>query len=330
MPPMSAERPAPPPDLLQVLREGRDFVLATHRGPDGDALGGALALMLALHAQGKQAHLVAPTMPGDHYRWMPGCEQLVTELAAPPEVAVVIDCDSPSRLGDLQDGILAARVLVQVDHHSGPPCGHIQYVDPAASASSCLVWRLLEALQWPVTPEIATCLYVGIATDTGFFRFENTNAEALGICASLVELGAEPYRIAELVHDSRPLRRLQLTGRALMSLESAADGRIVWGVLTPEDYAATGCNAADTETIIDLFKQAEHQEVCVLFKTPRDAGKWQVSLRSRTLDVAAVARQYGGGGHARAAGFDYEGDLAEVRSSLLKALTSALEQAEAG
>lgn len=327
---MAAEPPAPPPELLEVLRDKSDFVLATHRGPDGDALGGALALMLALQAQDKQARLVAPTMPGDHYLWMPGCDQLTTELEAPPEVAVVIDCDSPSRLGELQDDILGASLLVQVDHHSGPPCGHVQYVDTTASASSCLIWRVLQALQWPITSDIATCLYVGIATDTGFFRFENTNAEAHAICASLVTLGAAPYRIAELVHDSRPLRRLQLTGRALMSLEGAAGGRIVWGVLTPEDYAATGCNAADTETIIDLFKQAEHQEVCVLFKTPRDPGKWQVSLRSRSLDVAAVAREYGGGGHARAAGFDFEGDLAEIRSALLTTLTSALGQAEAG
>ncbi len=305
-------------------------MLATHRGPDGDALGGSLGLMLALRGQGKEARVVAPTMPGDHYLWMPGCDQLATELDAPPEVAVVIDCDSPGRLGDLEATILRAATLVQVDHHSGSSPGQVQYVDPGASASSCLIWRTLRALQWPITPDIATCLYVGIATDTGFFRFQNTNSEALSICASLVDLGAEPYRIAELVHDSRPLRRLQLLGRALMALREADGGRVVWSVLTPEDYAATGCDAADTESIIDQFKQAEHQEVCVLFKTPRDPGKWQVSLRSRSVDVAAVARQYGGGGHARAAGFDYEGDLDEVRDTLLAALTAALGRPEAG
>jgi phosphoesterase RecJ-like protein len=113
-----------------------------------------------------------------------------------------------------------------------------------------------------------------------------------------------------------------------MSLQSSAGGRIIWGVLGPEDYAATGCTAADTEAIIDLFKQADQQDVCILFKTPRDPGKWQISLRSRTVDVAAVAREYGGGGHARAAGFDFEGDLAEVRSALLARLSALLAGAE--
>ena len=319
----------PPHELLRLLTERPSFVLATHRGPDGDALGSSLALCLALRAQGKEAQVVVPTAVGEHYQWLPGSEALTQELSAPPAVAIMIDCDSPGRLDHLESLITAAPVLIQIDHHTGPPGGHVQYVDQQASAASCLIWRLLRALEWPITPEIATCLYVGIATDTGFFRFENTNPEAFSICAELVAFGAEPSRIAGLVHDRRPLRRLQLAGRALASLQSAGDGRIVWGVLEPEDYAATGCGAADTETIVDLLKQAEDQEICVLFKRPRPGDPWQVSLRSRTVDVAAAARRYDGGGHARAAGFDFAGPLEQLRASLLPLLTGQLDGSEA-
>jgi bifunctional oligoribonuclease and PAP phosphatase NrnA len=319
----------PPRELLQLLTERPGFVLTTHRGPDGDALGSSLALCLALRAQGKEAQVVVPTAVGDHYLWLPGSETLTRELSAPPAVAIVMDCDSPGRLDHLEGLITAAPVLVQIDHHTGTSDAQVQYVDPQASATCCLIWRVLRALAWPLTPEIATCLYVGIATDTGFFRFENTNPEAFSICSELVACGAEPSRIAELLHDRRPLRRLQLAGRALASLQSASDGRLIWGVLGPEDYAATGCRAADTETIVDLLKQAEDQEVCVLFKSPRAGDPWQVSLRSRTVDVAAAARRYGGGGHARAAGFDFAGPLEQLRASLLPLLIEQLDGNEA-
>lgn len=319
---------APPAELLDVLRTGESFVIGTHRGPDGDALGSALGLCHALRDAGKSARVVASTIPGDHYLWLPGADELTHELAAPPPLAILVDCDSPSRLDHLEPVFMAAPQVLQIDHHSGPPCGHVQFVDTHAAATCCLVWRLLQALQWPVTTRIATCLYTGLVTDTGFFRFENTNPEVLGIASQLVALGAEPFRIAEAVSEARPVRRLQLAGRALASLQTAAEGRIVYSLLHPADYAATGCNAADTESIVDLLKQAEGQEVCVLLKRVREGGKWQVSLRSRLVDVADVARTYGGGGHARAAGFDYEGDLDCLQESLLRALSEALDRAE--
>lgn len=317
--------PVPPPEaLLRVLREHSRFVLGIHRGPDGDALGASLALFQALTAQGKSVQVVAPTIPGDHYLWLPGADHLHQQLEDDFEVALALDCDSLSRLDHLAEAFTNAPVLAQIDHHSGPPCGQVQYVDRHAAATCCLVWRLLQALEWPVTRDMATCLYTGLLTDTGCFRFENTNSEVFAIAAQLVALGADPFRIADLVSESRPVRRLHLAGRALASLHEEAGGRLVWGVLTPEDYHATGCNAADTESIVDLFKQAEHQEICVLFKTPRDPAKWQVSLRSRTVDVAAVAREFGGGGHARAAGFDYQGALAPLLEALLPRLQEAL------
>jgi bifunctional oligoribonuclease and PAP phosphatase NrnA len=318
----------PPPALLALLKERASFVIATHRGPDGDALGGSLALLHALLGQGKEVQLVSPTVAGDHYHWMPGIEHLTQAITGTPEVAVFVDCDGIGRVDALAEALNALPTVADIDHHSGQPFGQVQYVDPTAAAASLLVLRVLEALEWPVTPAIAACLYTGIATDTGFFRFQNTSEEALGACSRLVAAGADPFTIADLVHDSRPVPRMQLAGRALAGLQTACDGRIVYSVLKPADYAATGTRPADTENVIDLFKSAEGQEVCVLLKASRSETNWQASLRAAEVDVSMIARHFGGGGHARAAGFDYEGQLETLLAELLGLLGEALASGE--
>lgn len=317
----------PPPQLTALLNERASFVLAAHKGPDGDAMGASLALYHALVAQGKTAQLVAPTEVPKHYLWLPGADQFRQSLAGSPEVAIVLDCDGPERLGDLREDILGLPVVVDIDHHAGDnPFGHVQYVDRAAAATAQLVLRLLQALNWPITAEIATCLYTGLGTDTGFFRFENTNAAALADAAALTELGASPSRIAEAVGETLSVARLRLQGRALGSLQVDASGRVVYAVLRPEDYRDTGTTAGDTEGIIDVLKQAAGQQVAVLFKAPERDDEWQISLRSRRADVAAVARQFGGGGHARAAGCDLKGPLTEVIEQVLSVLQVALDE----
>ena len=317
---------APPPELLALLQTRASFVLALHKGPDGDAMGSGLALYHALRAQGKQAQLVAPTEVAHHYSWMPGAPVLRQAIEGHPEVALFLDCDGPERVGSLQAQLESAPVVAQIDHHKGEPFGDLSYVDSGAAATALLVLRILKALNWPVTADIATCLFTGLATDTGFFRFENTNQEALLAAAEMVSLGVVPAKVAERVSEARPASRLRLLGRALDALQTSAEGRIVWTVLRPADYEITGCAVGDTEGIIDTLKQVEGQRVCVVLKAPEDELHWQASLRSPVVDVAEVARQFGGGGHARAAGFDAEGTLDSVLSRLTAALTSALSE----
>lgn len=321
-----SEQPSPPPELLALLQARASFVLALHKGPDGDALGAGLALYLALTARGKAVQLVAPTELARHYQWLPQATALRRQIEGEPEVALFLDCDGSDRTGELEARLLSVPTVVQIDHHQGEPFGALQYVDHTAAATALLVLRVFKALQWPVTPDIAVCLYTGIATDTGFFRFENTNTEALEAAAELVALGVKPAPVAEHVSEARPLNRFRLLGRALDHLQATPDGRIVWTVLRPEDYAATGSTVGDTEGIIDTLKQVEGQRVTVVLKAPEDDYHWQASLRSPVVEVAAVARQFGGGGHARAAGFDAEGTLDEVLSRLLVTLEQALAE----
>jgi bifunctional oligoribonuclease and PAP phosphatase NrnA len=316
--------PQPPEQLLALLRTRATFVLAVHLGPDGDAMGSGLALYHALQARGKQVQLVAPTEVPRHYRWLPGAEVVRGEVSGRPEVALYLDCDGAARAGELAADLARAETVVQVDHHVGEGFGDLQYLDRGAAATTVLVYRLLRALQWEITPEIAVCLYTGMATDTGFFRFENTNSEVLAAAAAMAAIGAVPSQVAERVSELQPASRLRLRGRALARLQTSADGRIAWSLLRPEDYRETGTSAGDTEGVIDLLKQVEGQAACVLLKAPESDRDWQISLRSPLLDVAAVARQFGGGGHARAAGCNLTGSSEEVLAALLAALDEAL------
>ncbi|MEN6641619.1 MAG: DHH family phosphoesterase [Armatimonadia bacterium] len=314
----------PPPELLALLQTRASFVIGLHKGPDGDALGAGLALYQALVAQGKQVQIVAPTDVARHYRWLPQADRLAQAIQGRPDVAIYVDCDGADRLGELQEAMNASEVVVQIDHHSGAAFGQVQYVDGSAAAAALLVRRLLRALGWDLTGDIATCLYTGTATDTGFFRFENTNEEAFAVAAEMVARGVVPSAVAALVSETRPLGRMKLTGRALQALQVADEGRIAWTVLRPQDYLETGSTVGDTEGIVDFLKQVEGQQVAVLVKAPGHEGQWQVSLRAPVVDVADIARGFGGGGHARAAGFDYEGELGDLLAKLLLTLKEAL------
>jgi bifunctional oligoribonuclease and PAP phosphatase NrnA len=316
----------PPPELTALLRERASFVLATHIGPDGDAMGSSLALYHALVAQGKTVQLVAPTGIAEHYRWLPGAEQFGREVSGSPEVAVIVDCDTPERLGNLREALLQLPTVADIDHHAGDILfGQVDYTDSTAAATVQLIFRLLQELQWPITPEIATCLYTGLGTDTGFFRFQNTSVEAFTDAAELVRLGAAPSQVAEAVGDTFALNRMRLRGRALASVQMDETGRIAYSILSPTDYRETGTSAGDTERIIDDLKQVAGQQAAVLFKSPVREDKWQVSLRSAVVDVAVVAMQFGGGGHARAAGCDVNAPLPEAVAQVLGAVVVALD-----
>lgn len=320
--------PPPPADLLALLQTRASFVLAVHKGPDGDAAGSALGLYHALQAAGKQVQVVAPTPVPAHYLWLPGADHFATKIKAEPEVAIALDCDGLDRLGDLRPAVESAPVLVSIDHHLNlEPFGDLRYVEARASATAQLVLRLLQGLQWPVTETIATCLYTGLATDTGFFRFENTGQLALADAAELAGLGASPSEIAALAAESRSVARTRLLGLALRTLQMDATGRIAWAVLSPRDFRETATGAGDTEGIVDALKQVQGQQAAVLLKAPERDDRWQVSLRSARGDVAAVARQFGGGGHARAAGCDVDGPLEEVAPRVIGAVAAALDAA---
>jgi phosphoesterase RecJ-like protein len=201
----------------------------------------------------------------------------------------------------------------------------LSWIDPTAAATALLVRKLLADLALPLSPEIATCLYCALGGDTGWFTYQNTDAEALLLAAELAGAGADPYTIASSSADHHPLPHLHLRARALASARLAVEGRVAYAVLTAEDFAETGAPPEATEGLVDELRQVEGAEVFVLFKYAGPA-QWRVSLRSRWLDVGAVAREFSGGGHAPAAGCVLHGDRESAVATLLDRLTAALEQ----
>lgn len=310
--------------IADCIKSASSIAILSHQRPDGDAIGSSLGLGLAISKLGKQVQIACPDPVPHKYRFLPGAEQVVTELAQAPQVAVVVDTDGWQRLGKLQGIARSAETTVLIDHHSTNPGGaDLDYLDSSAAAAAAQVYYLLTPLGVELDAPIATCLYCGLGADTGFFTFQNTSAPALEVAAELVAAGADPYQIAQQASVQLSAAAAILRGRALSSIQTAADSRIVYATLTPDDFVTAGAQSEDTEGVVDLLKSVGGAEVAVLFKADTHH-RWQISLRARGVDVATVAAQFGGGGHSVAAGLEMAGSLPTVRAKVIKAIQQAL------
>ncbi|MBI3945137.1 MAG: DHH family phosphoesterase [Armatimonadetes bacterium] len=313
--------------VADALRAAERVLLACHINPDGDTMGSALALGLALRAAGKDVAIVCPDEPPRAYRFMPGSE---TFLRAVPsgtfDVSVALDCDGFHRLGPAGPGVRSAARVIEIDHHSGEDrFGDVLVVDRKAAATGDLVFTLLKLLGQPLTPDIATNLYVALLTDTGSFRFANTTARSLRIAAELVDCGADAARIAEHVYETRSFAAVAMLGRALASLKRGEKGALVWARLTARDFLGTGGSDAETEGIINHLRSIEGVKVALLFR--QVDGRIRVSLRGRApVNVAAVARAFGGGGHHQAAGCTLDLPMAQAERAVLAETRKALKR----
>ncbi|MBM3499397.1 MAG: hypothetical protein FJX74_12085 [Armatimonadetes bacterium] len=309
-------------DICAVLRSRSAFLLVTHFEPDGDGIGACLALGRCLRSQGKRVTVWLPQGVPARYRFLPDAETVVTE-AEPQEVAIGLDCDGARRLGATAETVNRAEVVIDIDHHAGhSPFGHIAWLDPAAPAAGFQAYRLIQALGCPITPEIATCLYCAVGTDSGFFRYANTSPELLRMAAEMVECGAKPKAIAEATLDRYPTALVRLAGRAMAALTLQLGGRVALATLTQEDFEAAGTD--QTEGVIDYLRTVAEVEVLVLMRQSKEG--WRTSLRSlAAVDVSVVAKTLGGGGHAPAAGCTLHGTLEEAWTHLAAALGPALE-----
>ena len=238
----------------------------------------------------------------------------------------MLDSGDLSRVGShVQPLIARARRVVDIDHHvlSGA-FGDIQVLHAQAASTSEIVYALLEALGLPITPDVATCLFTGVITDTGSFRFQNVTPNTFHVAAALLNAGAPPACISENVFENRTFAATKLLGHALSSLSQTPDGRVIWAHITAEDFVALGATDEDTEGVVNYVRGVRGAEVGVFFREMAD-GKIRVSLRSRdTVNVAEIAQQFGGGGHRMAAGCTLHVPLAEAEQLLVGAVRAAL------
>jgi len=311
------------------LRARDRFLLTAHEGPDGDALGSLLGMHRLLVDLGKDSvmFMAAKEFPLPiEYRFLP-LEEVFHEPPADmsDRVVVFLDCGNINRMP--VDCLTEGSLLINIDHHhDNTQFGDVNLVDVEASCTAEIVYRLAGVLGARITPEMASALYVGLVTDTGKFMYENTNAETHRIAAELIEAGVAVDDIYRRLYEHVPTEKLQLLARALNDIRTHCDGALVLANITAEDYEASGSGAEMTEGIIDHLRSVEGAKVAAMVRDLGDRGGHarKVSLRSSggEVDVSTIAREHGGGGHKRAAGFSTDLSFDEV-VALLRSEVSA-------
>ena len=314
-----ASSPANPIDaILQIIRDGERFLVCSHSRPDGDAVGSMLAMGKLLEQMGKRADLVTADRVPAVYRKLPGAAGMRTALRVhgPYDAAILLECDSAerTRLRGLE-----RFSIVNIDHHaSGRPWGQVNWIDREAASVGELVYRLIKAAGASLTPEIATCLYTTLLTDTGGFIYGGVRASTFALAEEFVIAGADPIRISKDTYFSTPMSKLLLLGAALNNLHR--EGRMAWMWITHNDMVRTCAAEEDCEGIVNYALSIADVEAAVFLRELPEQ-RIRMSLRSKgKINVAAIAERLGGGGHENAAGCTVDGPLARALEEILAEL----------
>lgn len=316
----------PPGKLVQILKQAQNVLVATHVYPDGDALGSQLALGDILTSLGKNVIMYGEEPVTYLYDFLPGSEKINTdfEVLESFDCMVALDCGDKYRLGKAMDQLLTIHPTIMIDHHAGHKLfGDIQWVDPGRAATGEMVYDLAKALGAGVSYDAAYCLYTAIVSDSGSFKYSSTTGNTLHVAGKLVECGVRPSDVAGQLFDNFSVNRLRLMRMVLDSLELHHDDRLALIYATHEMFEITGTIQADTENFINYPRALATVKVAVFIKESPDNGMISVSLRSKgnEHDVAAVATEFGGGGHRNAAGFKVrDKGVMQVRDELLEKL----------
>jgi bifunctional oligoribonuclease and PAP phosphatase NrnA len=318
--------------VLKELRDGERFVLTTHEHPDGDALGSLAAMQQVLCAMGKDAvsFLAADEFPLPYeYRFLE-LPKLVTTVPDDVEDRTVIflDCGNIDR-NPATALKQAARILNIDHHHDNTHFGTIDHVVPQASCTAEVIWDLMRGLGVELTQPIAEALYVGLVTDTGKFMYENTSSSAHEMAADLIGTGLDVHAIYRRLYEGVPQGKLELLARGLSAVERFDGGLLTLTQLTREDYAVTGADESYSEGVVDHLRSLEGTAVAGLVRellSDSAAARRKVSLRATDdrVDVSAIARAHGGGGHRRAAGFSTDLEFGELVGVLRTQLAEQL------
>lgn len=309
-------------EVTAELRRRSHFVMVSHLKPDGDTLGAGLALGLALESLGKNVVYFQEGVVPRNLRFLPGADRVTNQLPADlPKNALFVfgDMGNLARAGESLPALKRENIL-DIDHHLGNELfGAFNYViDDECSTGTCVL-RLLRHLEVEITPEIATCLLTTIMTDTGGFMHSNTTAEVLRTSAWLVELGADKEFITEEIFANKRFEAQKLLGAVLSRAVLDDAGRYCWSVIDQKLIDELGADYEDTEDIVNQLRAVEGVEVAALFKD--FDGAVRVSLRSSgRVNVQAAASRLGGGGHFRASGLTYPGNLKEAIAGVHSAL----------
>lgn len=316
------------PQLLTELRAAKTIVLGSHVSPDGDALGSLLAFSFALDQLGIQHEVLMHHDAPRNLQFLPGLDRIQHSTDhTTPDLAVILDLEAYSRLGStVVDVFQNAKRTVLIDHHvPHEKPGDLRIVSvksPATAAILCDLFMGSDDIK--ITPDMATCLLTGIVTDTGSFRFPNTTSHSLFLAANLLEAGADLPLIIQEVYMTRSFPSVNLLGHFLADMKTSQNGAVAWSTIPYAKFQQTHATDEDTEGFVNELLAIDGVQIAMILRE-KAPGVIRGSLRSRDdYDVAAVARQFGGGGHENAAGVNFEGDIAAAEAKLVKALEQCL------
>ena len=314
--------------IIQHLKKSNHVLLASHTNPDGDAIGSLLAIGIALDRLNKKIFLFNESPIPAVYRFLPFIERIEHEIPERLEfdTAVILDCGNLQRIGKGTPAASRIPVILNIDHHiTNNNFGTSQLIDTKACSTAEIVYRTIKEMGIPINSAIATSIYTGILTDTGSFRFANTNKSAFAICEEMIGCGVNPYEVAQHVYGTYSLGRIRLLNLALDSIEISANGKLSMMTITQEMINETGTHSEDIDGFINYARRIEDVKVAALIQEQKSDSNqsiglktFHVSLRSDgTFDVSAIASEFGGGGHPGAAGFNIESTLETLKTQII-------------
>jgi len=311
--------------IVEAVRARQRFVLSSHSRPDGDSIGSQLAMLYALQQMGKEAIAVNADPASPPLMAFPGVRdiRIAPSVEGNFEAAIIMECGDLKRTG--VSG-LERYFVINIDHHPGNTgYGQINWFDASAAACAEMVYDVVRALGVPLTTEIATHVYLAILTDTGSFHYSGISPRTFEICRECLEAGVDPVMVARNVYDSNNMGRLKLFGAVLGAMQIDQSGRIAIVYVDHEMARAAGGTYEDTEGLVNLPLTVKEIEAVVFFKQDK-ADQYRVSLRSKgEVDINAIAKEYGGGGHKNASGCTITGPIEELQKTIVEKIEKAID-----
>lgn len=308
--------------IREIIEDGDRFLITTHIEPDGDAVGSVFSLYWVLSAIGKASNVYLNDPIPYRYRFLPGPERLCNSINGTSyDAAFVLDCGDTKRIGKGAEGLVDKNKLINIDHHkSNGLFGMVNLIDEGASSTAEIMYNIYKGLDYPMSFNVAINLYTGILTDTGSFRYENTNSMAFVICEEMVRLGVKPSYVARMVYENHPKERFRLLGMVLTTIETYHRDRVAIAYITEEMLKKTGTTIEHTDGFAEYIKEMDGIDVAVLIRE-LDERRCKISMRSKgDIDVAMICSLFGGGGHKNAAGCIIEKGLEETKRLIIEAL----------
>jgi len=316
--------------ILDKIAESQSICVVGHVRPDGDCVGSELGLTLALRKQGKTVRCWNQDAMPQKYAFLDPDKILQTPGRAQTfDLVIAVDCASFDRLGTLGAAVGKRKFLINIDHHlSNTRYGDLNWISAREASTGELIFRLLQAANWPITSAIADCLFTAVSTDTGSFQYPTTKPVTYHTAGELVKLGANLETICHEVYQSFSLSRIRLLKHVYSHFRLTHKDQIAWFWLKKKDFARTGADRSDTEGLIDHIRAIEPVVVACVFEEI-DTDLIRVSLRSKSpkINVSEILGQFGGGGHAAAAGARIAGKPLSVQRRVIGAIKKALNSA---